>query len=871
MWTVRCGQANRKYILISIGLDQRTLNTLVAGQTASTFNAGDDQYDVVVRAEDRFRGSLEGLEMMTVASTKIGSVDLNKVVSSRTSTGPSSISRLNRQRIVEITGNLLLGGSQSVAVRGFDRLIDELNMGPDYRGGATGMTGEMSNVFYYFGIAFALAFIFMYIALASQFESFIHPVTILITLPLAVPFGIFSMLITGQSISVFSGLGLLLLFGIVKKNAILQIDRMNGLRAAGMNRYEAIIQANRDRLRPILMTTMALVCGMIPLLLSQGAGAATNHSIGFMVAGGQTLCLVLTLLAVPVFYSLWEDLVNWLRSGWLSQWKAKQVAKAAAILSLLTVIVSVSYAQAPMAGRTVNTPQSVNLQPLDEFEIAPRIGIKGKTNLSLKDAIEKVLANDPELAVSRIAVEIAKYGVQGSEGYFSPVFTLDTYKSRSATPIASIIGGSESGKLTSTELTFTPKITGFSSWRGTSYSLAFSDSKQSNDSSFTTLNPQYPSSLTLSFTQPLWRNLRIDAGRHSLLVARKNRKLSNEQFRQTVIERVTLAVQYYWELVYAWQSLEVQKHALDLAMQQYESNRRQVEQGLLAQIEIVAAQTQVATYRQSVVAAQQTLTISENNLKQMMMSGRDDPMWDDALIPETQFSLDFSAPALADALSQALDNRPELAESSLNMDISRLDALYYKDQKRPKIDLYASLTATGLAGTPQTATPFGDFPIGSVPGLLTGANLQSLHNLWARNFPTVKVGVQISFPFSNRTAEANAAMALAEGRRLQLARKQLEMYVEADVRNALEQLNSARARFNAAEIAANAALEQYKSEQRQFQEGTSSMFLILERQTSYIVARSNEVRAHADLAEAMANLDRALARTLETHQIKLNP
>jgi len=570
--------------------------------------------------------------------------------------------------------------------------------------------------------------------------------------------------------------------------------------------------------------------------------------------------------------------------------------KAARRLSVHALLfVSCGFGQAPPAPRA-DAAASVRIQPLKEIEFRPRVGILGEAPITLPEVVERVLANDRDLAVSRIALAEAGYNVSAAQGAYDPVVGMRAYRTKQVIPIASLIGGAADGKLTQKEWNGAPQVGGLFPWFGGAYTASFINSRQYSDSQFVTLNPQYPSSINLNLTQPLWRGMRFDENRHRVQVARKNQQLSAEQFRQRVIEIVTQAIGAYWELDFAWHNLDVQVEAVHLAERQYESNRRRAEQGILAPIDVVAAQTQVATFQQSAFAAQQALTQAENNLKSLILASRSDLLWSTALIPQTPVNVNQTPPAFHEALQHALKSRPELAQSAISIEVNQLDMRLSQEQAKPRIDAFASLTAAGLAGSPLPPGPnpftagtdavIGrinqlsalaglppvppiSFGTSAVPPLFVGGYGQSWSTLTSGYFPTAQVGVQVSLPLRNRTAEAQLATSAAEGRRLRAVQQQVEMAIEADVRNSLQGVLSAQSRLDAAALARVSAEEQYASEQRQFQAGTSTVFLVLQRQTDLISARGREVRARADLGEAFANLDRATARTIETHTITL--
>jgi len=272
-------------------------------------SVGDD-YDVQLRLAEGKRNDRETIARLYVPRQGGGLVRLDNLVDIVEGQTASRIDRLDRQRQVSLRGSIAPGYALKDRLDALEAAFQEMNLPATYTTKVSGRGRELERTFSEFLWAFLLSVIFMYMILASQYESLVHPFTILLSLPLSLPFALFSLWVTNNTLNLYSALGLLVLFGVVKKNAILQIDHMNTLRRHGLERLQAIMDGNRDRLRPILMTTLTLVAGMIPLALGTGPGAEERRAVAVVVIGGQTLCLLLTLLVTPVVYSYLDDLAQ---------------------------------------------------------------------------------------------------------------------------------------------------------------------------------------------------------------------------------------------------------------------------------------------------------------------------------------------------------------------------------------------------------------------------------------------------------------------------------------------------------------------------------------------------------------------------------
>lgn len=537
--------------------------------------------------------------------------------------------------------------------------------------------------------------------------------------------------------------------------------------------------------------------------------------------------------------------------------------------------------------------------PARPLPSADRVGVDAAAQmpLTINEAVRLALQNNNDIETASIDVRLAEFDLRAARGIYDPVFSTESYYERSTTPVSSLIGGGPNGSVTQTDATGAARLGGFSPFLGGNYQFDFASTRLTTNNNFVSLNPQYPTAFTFTYTQPLLRGLRFDDNRRRIEIGKRNVALTDAQFRQRAIDVISQVEGAYWDLAFALRNLQVQIEAVKQARTQVESNQRMVQEGVLAPIDIVAADAQVTNFEQSVYSAQEQVTRAENSLKTLLLPDRQNQLWTQALVPVTPIDLEPPRLPLQAALQSALTNRPELAQLVSTSEINALNTRFYKDQTRPQVDVVGTYNPVGLGGT---LVPRGDddLPFGSNPALearvnelslraglptlpptpsftgvispdLIGNYGTSLSNLLGQNYPTARIGVRLQLPLRNRTAEANLGRSLAEGTRIQNQRAQTEQLIEADVRNSLQAVRSAQARLASSAASRSSAEQQFASERRQFQSGLSTVFLVLQRQTELIAAQGRELQAQTDLNKSIAQFQRSIGTTLEVNRVSV--
>ena len=547
-------------------------------------------------------------------------------------------------------------------------------------------------------------------------------------------------------------------------------------------------------------------------------------------------------------------------------------------------------------------------KPLPPLPNMTRLGVTtdNTLTLSLNDAVKRALENNNDIEVARDDVRFAETQLRSLEGIFDPIFSITPQIDKRITPVQNIFSGAGiSGQVSNTVLTLSPSINKQFSTGGGNYQLSFSNNKTTTSATNSTLNPFYSSNLSLTFTQPLLRNRPIDNNRRQIRIQKKRLEQSDADFRLRTIDVISQVQQAYWELVFALRDQQNQLANLNLSRENLRRVEAQIAVGTQAPLARAEVQTELANRESSLLLAVQSVSIAENNLKQLIFKDSATPEWSVQVTPTDTPKFDSSPVNLNDALKEARENRPELRRLRLQNDINQIDLKFFRNQTRPQIDLQTTLATTGLAGTarttiaPGTLVPLIDgdpnqdpnafllsqiqdvqrragFPVATSPVITTpslapsdlvGGYGKTLGNLFGLKTYNVTVGVAIQIPFKNQTAEANLAGARIQGEQLQASLRSQDQIIEVDVRNAAQAVETSRRRVLAARDARANAEMQLEGEQRLYQVGRSTTFLLFQRENALTNARNAELRAETDYNKALADLQRATSTTLRANNV----
>jgi HAE1 family hydrophobic/amphiphilic exporter-1 len=809
---------------VQIGDAAEALRLLVGGDQVTTYNEGGEQYEVHLRARAENRSTEAAIASLTVPSSRLGSVSLDNVADFSSGSAPSDINRLARQRQVTIFCNLLPGASQAEVQNTILAEFNKMSPGSDYRGAFTGRSRELGRAAQNFVLAFLLSLVFMYLILAAQFESWLHPITILLSLPLTLPFALLSIIVFNQSLNIFSALGLLVLFGVVKKNSILQIDHANQLKATGLSTHDAVVLASRNRLRPILMTTFAFVAGMLPLILSSGIGAGTNHAIGFVIFGGQSLALLLTLVVTPVAYSLFDDASKLRlfgsrrarRSVDAGVPSAAPAAGAALGRTALVAVLAAGLAATASAQTPAQAPETLRI--------------------SVDDAVKMALDHNVDLNADRLDPQISDTRVAAAAGAFLPTINTSVQSNNQLQPPSNfLIPTSTRTDVMSTNAGVSQRLP----WFGTSYNLGWTTTHTNSNSFLNSYNPLLQSGLSLNVSQPLIRDLSIDPARAQLAISRTNRDIADTRLRESLVHTTANVKSAYWALVSARAAVIARRATLDLAQELGRVNKAKVDVGSSPPLDLVSAQAEVAANQEQLIIAETAVKLAEDRLRILIFDPTVRENWNVRIEAVDSPPVGTAAVDVEGAVTRALEQRADLLRARKDIQNSETSEKYARNQRLPDVRLNANYQASGLGGTEVLRS--GGFP-GTIqgPGRITPFGTV-LGQLFAADYPTWSVGLNVSYPIGQSSEEANYSRAKLERAQAAQRLKGAEARAIQQVRDAAWKIEMNAKRIETTRASRELAEQRLDAERKRFEVGMSTSFLVIQAQRDLAQATTNEL------------------------------
>jgi HAE1 family hydrophobic/amphiphilic exporter-1 len=518
--------------------------------------------------------------------------------------------------------------------------------------------------------------------------------------------------------------------------------------------------------------------------------------------------------------------------------------------------------------RQPNFPEA-QAQPLPPLPNLTRVGVQGGNvvTLSLNDAIRKTLQNNNDIEVSRDDVRFGEQQLRALEGVYDPIFSVTPQLIKNVTPQTSALlgGGGAAGTTSVTTFNLSPSITKAFATGGGAYTLSFANSRTSTSSTNSSFSPFYSSNLALSFTQPLLRNRSIDNNRRLIRIQKKQIQQSDSDFRARTIQIIAQVQAAYWNLVFALRNQQNQLESLKVSRQNMQNIEAQISAGAKAPLDRAQVQTDIATRETNLYIATQQVSQAENTLKQLMLHDPMAPEWSAELTPTDTPTFDLSPVNLTASLEEAHKNRPELRRLDLQRDINTINLQYFKNQTLPQVDLNGTVAATGLAGT--SCDPATNPRCSVPPTNLIGGYGKDIGNLFGLSTHNLTAGVTISFPLRNQTAKAGLAGARIQKEQLEASYRSQDQSIEMDVRNAAQAVDTAQRRVVTSRQARESAEQQLAGEQKLYEVGRSTTFLLLQRQNELTTARTTELQAQTDYNKALADLQRATAATLRVNNV----